>query len=511
MCSRSICALAGNKSCSALCLEEASQSPARHTAEDGAKRPSTAPASPLAGRSLIQTRREALQSGVSKRQPSSRSQRLKTRKPSPHLSVLTQMPGYTLSRSPKNIHMEINTDVFFGTTTTPPIQNTQKAAKPTSEVVQVPSPSQKTPALDERVSEESIKQQANLQRELSEMSVKLEQQKEQWEVAMKELEATFQKERISINSHHDNQLSSLKNSHLSELQALREEHIQELEELKNTETLQRGSLAGELEFLRELLETTKMELTEEANRRVMETKTTLLDTHNEELKRLEQLTRDKADQQLVEVVTKLENKHTQQQEALREAHTHEMNTLLSQFSDSAELQDKLTEANQHSEALEKEVSRLKEVLQSITSEQLNTEAELLDTRKKLADLERAFAEQVHEVDTRYRDRMDGLMRQNADLRKHALQTSMEYCQYRANVQRARVPLSTSVRERMRAVVQARSTAKLGVALGLDEQEGNRPRPLSAPETHGERKLAKELSKEHNVQELRPLSCMPHFH
>lgn len=39
MCSRSICALAGNKSCSALCLEEASQSPARHTAEDGAKRP----------------------------------------------------------------------------------------------------------------------------------------------------------------------------------------------------------------------------------------------------------------------------------------------------------------------------------------------------------------------------------------------------------------------------------------------------------------------------------------
>lgn len=63
------------------------------------------------------------------------SQRLKTRKPSPvrtlccnvfirqcplhptqHLSVLTQMPGYTLSRSPKNIHMEINTDVFFGTT-----------------------------------------------------------------------------------------------------------------------------------------------------------------------------------------------------------------------------------------------------------------------------------------------------------------------------------------------------------------------------------------------------------
>ena len=53
--------------------------------------------------------------------------------------------------------------------------------------------------------------------------------------------------------------------------------------------------------------------------------TTLLDTHNEELKRLEQLTRDKADQQLVEVVTKLENEHTQQQEALREAHTHEMN------------------------------------------------------------------------------------------------------------------------------------------------------------------------------------------
>lgn len=112
---------------------------------------------------------------------------------------------------------------------------------------------------------------------------------------------------------------------------------------------------------------------------------------------------------------------------------------------------------------------------------------------------------------RYRDRMDSLMRQNADLRKHALQTSMDYCQYKANVQRTRVPLSNSVTARMRAVVQARSTAKLGVALGLDEEENNRPRPLSAPETHGERKLAKELSKEHNVQELRPLSCMPHFY
>lgn len=182
------------------------------------------------------------------------------------------------------------------------------------------------------------------------------------------------------------------------------------------------------------------------------------------------------------------------------------------------------------QALEKEVLRLKEVLQSITSEQLNTEAELLDTvrqldtylwflhislsssqRKKLADLERAFAEQVRGVDSRYRDRMDSLMQQNADLRKHALQTSMEFCQYRANLQQARAPLSTSVRERMRAVVKARSTAKLGVALGLDEQEDNRTRPLSAPGTHGERKLAKEISKEHNVQELRPLSCMPHFH
>lgn len=505
MCSRSICALSGNKSCSALCVEEASQSPARLAAQDGTKRPSTAPASPLAGRSLIQTRGEALQSGVSKRQSSSHSQRLKTRKPSPHLSV--QMPGYTLSRSPKNIHMEINTDIFFGTTTTPPTPCTQK---PTTEV-RVPSPSQKTPAVDERVSEESIRQQANLQRELSEMNVKLEQQKEMWEGTMKELEATFHKERIAINSHHENQLSLLKNSHLLELQALREDHVKELEKLKHNETLQRGSLAGELEFLRELVETTKMELTEEANRRVMETKTTLLDAHNEDLKSLEQRARDKADQQLIEVVTRLENEHTQQQEALREAHTRELNTLLSQFSDSAQLQDTLSEANQHKEALEKEVLRLKEVLQSITSEQLNTEAELLDTRKKLADLERAFAEQVRGVDSRYRDRMDSLMQQNADLRKHALQTSMEFCQYRANLQQARAPLSTSVRERMRAVVKARSTAKLGVALGLDEQEDNRTRPLSAPGTHGERKLAKEISKEHNVQELRPLSCMPHFH
>ena len=115
------------------------------------------------------------------------------------------------------------------------------------------------------------------------------------------------------------------------------------------------------------------------------------------------------------------------------------------------------------------------------------------------------------MDTRYRDRMDSLMRHNADLRKHALHTSMEYCQYKANVQQTRVSLPISVTERMRAVVKARSAAKLGVALGLDDKSEDRPRPLSAPETHGERKLAKELSKEHNVQELRPLSCMPQLY
>ena len=56
--------------------------------------------------------------------------------------------------------------------------------------------------------------------------------------------------------------------------------------------------------------------------------TTLLDAHNEDLKSLEQRARDKADQQLIEVVTRLENEHTQQQEALREAHTRELNVCI---------------------------------------------------------------------------------------------------------------------------------------------------------------------------------------
>ena len=88
------------------------------------------------------------------------------------LAALIHMPGYTLSRSPKSVHMEINTDVFFGTTTgghvsllfslqsthyppPPPAQTTRRVEttpKPTEDPIA--SPHQKAPVVDERVSEE---------------------------------------------------------------------------------------------------------------------------------------------------------------------------------------------------------------------------------------------------------------------------------------------------------------------------------------------------------------------
>ena len=55
------------------------------------------------------------------------------------------------------------------------------------------------------------------------------------------------------------------------------------------------------------------------------TQTILQEAHNEALKQLEKQMRDKADQQLIAVVTKLEKEHVLQREALMETNKQELN------------------------------------------------------------------------------------------------------------------------------------------------------------------------------------------
>ena len=125
--------------------------------------------------------------------------------------------------------------------------------------------------------------------------------------------------------------------------------------------------------------------------------------------------------------------------------------------------------------------------------------------------------QVQQTDERYRNKMDSLMHENASLRRRLLERTEQYCSYRSSVERSQSQILRDFKDRVKIVVQvgvvafhtikyiiflmacvsqARSAAKLGVALGVEVSTCSRDgRPLSAPTTKEEGERARMVARE----------------
>ena len=69
--------------------------------------------------------------------------------------------------------------------------------------------------------------------------------------------------------------------------------------------------------------------------------------------------------------------------------------------------------------------------------------------ENLKELQDNLQEKVWKVESKYRDRLDDLMRENAQLRRRLLQKTDQFCEYRANIEKLQTEKIRSTKEKVK--------------------------------------------------------------
>lgn len=334
--------------------------------------------------------------------------------------MLVKTAAYTLTRSANKMTMDINTAAFFGET-----QQTVERCKS----VDIPAVSNESRV--KALLAEAVKAREALQRDLVELNVRLEQQQQNHEEHISQLEQAFQEKQENVAKSHEKAIRELKDKHCKDEKDLIEKYELELQALQQVWGLERETLEGELEATKQLMEEVKVEMAAKAEEKLQNREQELQRAHEEELREQEQRLSRWAEEELAGVRELLTLQHSKELERLAADHQQQKRDLLDQLDDAAKLERQLSISNRRVKKLEGEVENFKRTLEETNSQQLTVESKLLDTQRKLREYERNFNAKVQCVEGSYKDRLDGLRRENSQLRGRLMHKTEQHSQYRA--------------------------------------------------------------------------------
>ncbi|XP_064397831.1 WD repeat-containing protein 87-like isoform X2 [Halichondria panicea] len=464
----------------------------------------SAPAHILAGRRLLCSRQSKTCS--KRRIPGSRgTSRSKSRgnyersftstspaKPQPKQTLVStsivRAPGYTLTRNPTNVRVDINTSTFFGgkdeQESVETIRSSSRLSKPSSKRDSPTASTVMRAAMLEKVTQEK----QVLELEIAELHIQMESVQNKYTEKENQKEEEFFQATEKIRKHHQTDIEELEEKHQQEMCVMQDYH----NELVKTITKDYDKEIDEYQERLKLADEQLQESVREKEKTIGNLEEELKEQHRDEIQHLTDTLGEEAKRKLEETQAELKLEHRQEIEEITADHETEIDGMREKYNKAMALKDDLQKSIKRNKKLEKEISKNKEKIQAAKEQHTETETQLQETIRKLKELQDDFQEKVWMVETNYRDRIDALKSENTLLRRRLLWKTDEFSDYRANTERLQAEGIRSTREKLQIVLRARQKACLSIAMGTSDMytQVSQGRPASAPITKSERKNAK---------------------
>lgn len=390
--------------------------------------------------------------------------------------TITLAPGYVLSRTKEKINVTISDDFF------------KEGSKKEKAKVKSQPPDEKDIAIQQ------------LHQQLDDLTLMLEEDRLNYKLNLRKVKEGHQTYVEKIQQEHTEHIKSVEADRDEEMKKLKHSFERQLEEEKENAEVEKVVLQTEMEALQGAFKAYKGTVATEMD---FKWKTKMKELRSEHDRRTADELSKQRKEFLHEKTKEIEglNKEFQRQiQILVEDHRKEVDNLMEKFAecvqDSEQLKSVLLEMKllkEKKEELERELKKKSDILRK-------TQMELEDKKVKLTAFEEHFAEKVEEVDNRYSMKIQNLMSDNTDLRRHyvkkceqvfKLRTDQDI-QLESSVRNAKSSLQAVILARARCGVSLTAQRTGGLPAGNSESIVCRKRPVSAPLTRDEVRKA-ELS------------------
>lgn len=392
--------------------------------------------------------------------------------------TITLAPGYVLSRSKEKINVTI-TDTLFKEGTTK--AKTRKKSQPPDE-------------------KDIVIQQ--LRQQIDDLTLICEEERLNHKMNLRKTEENHRLHIEQIHDEHREHIKSIENDHDEETEKLKYTLEQKLREEKRTAEVEKAGLQGEMESLQGAFQAYKETVATEMDYKWQRREKELRDEH-------ERRTEDELSKQRKEMLHDKNkeidgmNKEFQRQiQILVEDHRKEVDHLMEKFAECVQDSEQLKSALLEMQTLKQKKQELEEKLKTKSEILRKTQMELEDKAVKLAAFEEHFAEKVEEVDNRYSMRIQGLMSDNTDLRRHYIKKCEQFFKLKTEQDVEQESSIHTAKRTMQAVILARTRCDVSLTALRDERPDDiqisalrmrTKRPLSAPGTRNEISTAEKLT------------------
>lgn len=196
------------------------------------------------------------------------------------------------------------------------------------------------------------------------------------------------------------------------------------------------------------------------------------------------------------------NKEFQRQiQILVEDHKKEVDNLMEKFAECVQDSEQLKSVLLEMKSLKQRKQELEEKVKTKTEILRKTQMELEDKKVKLAAFEEHFAEKVEEVDNRYSMKMQGLMSDNTDLRRHYIKKCEQMFKLQTEKDGEQESSTHTAKSTLQAVILARTRCDVSLTALRHEtpevpsqrRNSRLKRRMSVPETRDEVAIAEKLT------------------
>ncbi|XP_041374436.1 centrosomal protein of 164 kDa-like isoform X2 [Gigantopelta aegis] len=192
-------------------------------------------------------------------------------------------------------------------------------------------------------------------------------------------------------------------------------------------------------------------------------------------------------------LSKVSKEQHQQMELLRKEHRKEIDALIRRFSNAAADLERLEKTTAELKETQTEFKELKSRYDETCDQLANTMRLLTDSKIKVLEFEELFEEKVQAIDDKYRERLDGLMVQNTELRRQFTRKCGELFDQQSSSEQENFKRIETAKEALTEVIKSKERANVNMSATVPEleklQRERKSRPASAPTTRREANTA----------------------
>ncbi|XP_073407593.1 flagellum-associated coiled-coil domain-containing protein 1 [Dendrobates tinctorius] len=322
-------------------------------------------------------------------------------------------PGYSFKRSKDYIEVRLEEQVF-------------KSVK-TPEDAELPPRSRYAEQEDEQKPnkrEKSIKGRGNiledLQEQIAKLTALLEQEISEHERTHKKMGLELKKKVMELTTEKEEEIRTLKEKHAAELLSLQQEDRAQLAQEREEAESKYDDLHKELGLVKSSFKTYQESLSEEMNEAWLQKETRLKESF-EEQKLIDLSMQRQSLMDTFEAEKKeLHRRAVEEQVMIQKSHETQIEDTWKKYKEAAQETKMLNLLKKH---LQTDIAEKNEAIHSLTADLQHAHTEKETLKSQIDKIEKSFDQSVSKVESKYKNRIQTLMNENADLRRKLIAKS----------------------------------------------------------------------------------------